>query len=273
MKNYLNPHFLKLPRNYNMPISKAILKYDYDNFSLVIIEYLVDYKLEERETFWIRKLKPYYNVLQEAYRSLGYRHTMQTKDKLRNLALGRLHLESTKLLISQSLKGDKNPFYNEKHSLKSKDLISIKKSHGLIYIYDSIYNFQGVFKSLTELAKTIKANKNTLDLVLNKDKLFRGNWYIRNKLLFKDDLPINKDKFILLDSVLINDMINATPIKQAIFMFNNKNKEFLRKFNGIILAEKELGIRHEKIRNSIIKEIPISNYIFSYHRLLERLYK
>lgn len=270
MKNYLNPSFLKLKKNYSMPISKALLKYDYDSFSLVIIEYLVDSKLEERETFWIKKLKPYYNILQVGYHSLGYKHTMQTKYKLRNLALGRLHLESTKLMISQMLKGDKNPFYNQKHSLKSKDLISIKKSHGLVYIYDSLYNFQGVFKSLTELAKIIKANNNSLNLVLNKDRLFRGNWYIRNQLLFKENLPIIKDKYYLMDSELINDMIKAAHIKQAIYVFNNKNKEFLRKYDGIILAEKELEIRHEKIKDSIIKKKPIGNYIFSYHRLLER---
>lgn len=31
----------------------------------------------------------------------------------------------------------------------------------------------------------IKANNNSLSLVLNKDRLFRGNWYTRNQLFFK----------------------------------------------------------------------------------------
>lgn len=39
MKNYLNTKFLKLKQNASMPISKALLKYGYDNFSLIIIEY------------------------------------------------------------------------------------------------------------------------------------------------------------------------------------------------------------------------------------------
>ena len=71
-------------------------------------------------------------------------------------------------------------------------------------------------------------------------------------------------------SELINEKIKAANIKQAIFVFNNKNKKFLRKQDGIFLAEKELGIGHEKIKYSIIKKTPIDNYTFSYHRLLER---
>lgn len=57
-------------------------------------------------------------------------------------------------------------------------------------------------------------------------------------------------------------------IKQAIFMFNSKTKEYIRSFDGIVQAEKELNIRHEKIKNSIEKSIDLNGYIFSYHRLL-----
>ena len=225
-----------------------------------------DSELKERETYWIKYLKPYYNVLQEGYRSIGYRDSEETKDKLRNIALGRLHLESTKLLISQALKGDKNPFYCKKHSLSSKDLISTKKSHGFIYVYDSLYNLLAVFNSLTLLAKIIKANNNTLNLVLNKDRLFRGNWYIRNKLVFNDDLPLIKDKYSIEYLDLIKDMIKTAHIKQAIFVFNSITKEFVRKYDVIILAEKNLKIRHELIRDSIIEKRAIGNYIFSYDR-------
>lgn len=39
MRNYLNKAFLKSQPNANMPITKALLKYDYSNFSLLILEY------------------------------------------------------------------------------------------------------------------------------------------------------------------------------------------------------------------------------------------
>ena len=49
MKNYLNVAHLKLNHNYNMPISKAF--YNYDNIALVIVEYILELDLHERENY------------------------------------------------------------------------------------------------------------------------------------------------------------------------------------------------------------------------------
>jgi group I intron endonuclease len=268
MKNYFNKSYLSLKQNLNMPICKALLKYDYVSFALIILEYLPEYELKERESYWIKYLKPYYNVLLEAYRSTGYRHTLETKEKLRNLALGRLHLDSTKNLISIALKGDNNPFYNRKHSLRSKELMSKEKSNRSIYVYDNLCNLQIIFTSLSLFAKIIKANYSTLNTVLNNNLLFIGNWYIKDYLLFEDDVPIIIDKYSIEYHDFINDMRENAHVKQAIYVFNSNTKEFIHKFVGIILAEKGLKIRHEKIKNSIINNTAIDNYIFSYHRLL-----
>ena len=54
MKNYLNRSYLNLQQNYNMPISKALLKYNYDSFSLIIIEYLLDSELKEYYRIFVR---------------------------------------------------------------------------------------------------------------------------------------------------------------------------------------------------------------------------
>ena len=53
MKNYLNNNFLKSKQNINMPIVKALLKYDQSNFSLLILEYVEPKFLTVRETFYI----------------------------------------------------------------------------------------------------------------------------------------------------------------------------------------------------------------------------
>jgi len=39
MHNYLNTSLLMSKKNANMPITKALLKYGHDKFSVVIIEY------------------------------------------------------------------------------------------------------------------------------------------------------------------------------------------------------------------------------------------
>jgi hypothetical protein len=50
MRNYLNKAFLKSKQNANMPITKALLKYDHSNFSLLILEYVELVNLTARET-------------------------------------------------------------------------------------------------------------------------------------------------------------------------------------------------------------------------------
>jgi hypothetical protein len=63
MKNYLNNAFFKSKQNNNMPIIKALLKYDQSNFSLFILEYVESEYLIDIETFYITHFIPYYNVL------------------------------------------------------------------------------------------------------------------------------------------------------------------------------------------------------------------
>jgi group I intron endonuclease len=82
MINYLNNTFLKNKQNANMPIVRALLKYDQSNFTLLILEYVEPESLAVRETFYILDVMPYYNVLKQGYSSLGYIHTEETK-KLR----------------------------------------------------------------------------------------------------------------------------------------------------------------------------------------------
>jgi group I intron endonuclease len=267
MKSYLNLSYIKR-KDTNMPIMKGLLKHGYNNFSLIIIEYNNNHDLESRETYWINYLKPYYNVLEQAYSSSGFTHTQKTKELMRIRAKERKHTEYTKNLISESLKGFRNPFFNSKHSRLSKELISSKKSKGLIYIYDNMLKFLVVFTSLTDFKKTIKANMPILKRCLDSNRLFRGGWYIRSSLLNEYDKPMIYDKTTKDYINLINNIQSNARIKQAIYVFDSKTKKFLSQFNGIIEAEKVLVIRHEKIKNSIINNKSVEGYLFSYHRLL-----
>jgi hypothetical protein len=78
-------------------------------------------------------------------------------------------------LISESLRGLRNPFFSKKHTKLNKELISKKKSKGLVYIYDDMLNFLVIFTSLTNLKKTIKANMSILKKSLESNRLFRGS--------------------------------------------------------------------------------------------------
>ena len=63
---------------HNTAIHNALLKYGYSNFSLEILEYCEKEKLVLRKQFYFDKLKPEYNILQQAGSSLGFKHIAET---------------------------------------------------------------------------------------------------------------------------------------------------------------------------------------------------
>lgn len=54
-------------------------------------------------------------------------------------------------------------------------------------------------------------------------------------------------------------------IRKAIFVF--KDGEFLRKYNGILEAEKDFKIYHDTINSNIEKNTMYIGYRFSLHRV------
>jgi group I intron endonuclease len=174
MRNYLNNTFLKSKQNLNMPIVKALLKYDQSNFTLLILEYVEAEFLTIRETFYITHVMPYYNVLKQGYSSLGYKHTEETKKLLFELAKNRRHSDKTKALIARALTGENNPFYKKSHSIESKIRIMESKSTYPVYIYNSYKELLVIFPSASSLAKLVKSNQPTLVETIKQKTLFRG---------------------------------------------------------------------------------------------------
>lgn len=70
-------------KNSKMIIYKAILKYNYKNFTLDILEYCDSNILIEREQYYINNIKPVYNSLSKAGSSIGYKHTIDTLEKFK----------------------------------------------------------------------------------------------------------------------------------------------------------------------------------------------
>lgn len=174
MKNYLNNTFLKNEKNINMPIAKALLKYDQSNFSLLIIEHVEAEVLTIRETFFITSIIPYYNVLKQGYSSLGYKHTEETKILLSELQKNRKHSELTKSLIAKALVGENNPFYNKNHSMESKVRMIEANSLYPVYIYNSNKVLLVIFPSVLTLAKKLNSNHSTIVNFIKNKNLFRG---------------------------------------------------------------------------------------------------
>lgn len=268
MKNYLNNAFLKSKQNSNMPIVKALLKYDQSNFSLLILEYVEPEYLITRETFYITQIIPYYNVLKQGYSSLGYKHTEETKKMLSELAKNRTHSDKTKALIARALVGENNPFYEKNHSTESKIRMIEAKSAYSVYVYNSFKELLVIFPSVLTLARLIKSNHPTLVDVIKEKTIFRGEWYLSNLPLNITDTPLISDWCSKECSKLVSEIINQSHIIKAVFVYD-ENKKFIGKYLGVMDAERTFNINHSIIKKYASVGGAYKGYIFSYERILD----
>ena len=95
LRSYYNKKELnKNPR----PIQDALVKYGHKNFTLDILEYCPETKLLEREQYYLDLLIPDYNILKYAYSLLGFKHSQETIDKLKDKIISPEHKEILSLI-------------------------------------------------------------------------------------------------------------------------------------------------------------------------------
>lgn len=268
MRNYLNKAFLKSKQNINMPITKALLKYEYENFSLLILEYVEPTLLTARETFYITHIIPYYNVLKEGYSSLGYKHTEETKKLLSELAKNRVHSDKTKGLIARVMVGENNPFYNRNHSIESKLRMIEANSAYPVYIYNSFKELLVIFPSVKTLAKLIKSNHPTLVKYIQEQTIFRGEWLLRNIPYNLSDTARIADWNSKECEELLLNINNNSHIIKAVFVYDI-NRKFIDKYEGVMAAQRALNISHSTIKKYANVGGTYNGYIFSYQRLID----
>jgi group I intron endonuclease len=76
-------HFFHKNKSSSVHLGRAMSKYNKRNFSFHILEFFENEDGITREDFYLKKYDPYYNNLKEAGSSLGYKHTDETKAKMR----------------------------------------------------------------------------------------------------------------------------------------------------------------------------------------------
>lgn len=267
MRSYLNKSHLESKDNKNMPICKALQKYEATNFSLWIIEFTKD--LAIRETNFITTIIPYYNVLKTGYSSVGYKHTEETKVLLSELAKNRKLSEYTKSLISKALIGENNPFYNQKHTDNTKLKMSETKSTFSVYIYDLYKKLIIIAPSATNLSKRILAAHPFILKVIKDQTLFRGGWYFSDKPFNISDVPLIDHWLSKEADDLVLEIINNKHIKKAIFVYDY-NYNLINKYDGVMVAKRALNISHTTIKEMAEIEGKYKGYIFSYELICQK---
>lgn len=92
---YYNINHLNDPKN-KMIINRALLKYGYSNFKLIILEYCDTSVIIKREQYYINQLKPDYNINPTAGSSLGFKHSEYTKGIMSRVKRGLKFSELTR---------------------------------------------------------------------------------------------------------------------------------------------------------------------------------
>ena len=206
--NRINVRFRSHCINYSggsVVLNRSIQKYGLNNFSFIIIEYFPGFvfkedlrkshlQLLERETFYIKNLKPEYNILKTSGSSLGYKHIDETrlkmkmyysqdrKKKIGELNKGKNLSEKTIGLISEKRKLNmRNLEYKKLYLEKVKDYLFKGKK---VELLDSKFNLITEYSSVTETSEIFKCDRKTIRKYLNSpSKMFRKKFYLKYKNL------------------------------------------------------------------------------------------
>ena len=135
-----------------------------------------------------------------------------------------------------------------------------------VYVYNSYRVLQVVFPSVKTLAKLINSNHPTIVKSIKNLVLFRGEWFFSNIPFNLSDVPLISNWFSIKANNLILDINKNSHIKKAIFVYL-LNKEFVKKFDGVTQAKKELHINHDVIKKHALLNKPYGMYVFSYERI------
>lgn len=153
---YLHKKLLKEHKHHNTFLQNHYNKYGNDDLLCSVVEYIEDTNLLiEREQYYIDNLNPEFNICRIAGNKLGTIHTEETKNKMkikrigRKPALGLVHSEEYKEILSKQLKGNK---FAQK--LTDEDVVKIKE-----------LKLQGLYQK--DIAKLLNVTPAQISLIIN----------------------------------------------------------------------------------------------------------
>lgn len=144
------------------PIHRSMAKYGEDNFTLEIIDFADTYdELKEKEKYWIKQYNSTdrnigYNLTEGGDGTFGRTHSKETKEKIRQKALGRKFSEETKKKMSEARKG----VVSDKKKAHIQTMIEMGKKKVLAEKASTKEIIE--FNSMVECANYFGINKDTL---------------------------------------------------------------------------------------------------------------
>lgn len=135
------------------PIHRSMAKYGEESFTLEIIETVDTYdELREREKYWIKfydsmNREKGYNLTEGGDGTFGRLHSEETKEKIRQKAIGRKASEETKKKMSEMRKGKTTD------KLHTHIMSLVEKCQQPVALLDADMNIITVFRSKADCAR------------------------------------------------------------------------------------------------------------------------
>jgi len=165
---------------HNTTIHNALLKYGFSNFTLAILEYILNKEdIIGREQYYIDLLKPEYNMLEQAGSSLGYKHREETlkffkERKLTEEARNNLSIAATGRVLSQEIR---EKLSNKRKGIKLSKETRTKISEAAIKLVGVKVNIINIetneslfFDSLTNAANYLNVSRTAVSKALKTGK-------------------------------------------------------------------------------------------------------
>lgn len=148
------------------PIHRSMAKYGEENFKLEIIDFADTYEeLKEKEKYWIKyydsnNREKGYNLTEGGDGTFGRFHSEETKEKIRQKAIGRKASEETKKKMSEQRKG-KFTERAKKHLLDIVDMGKRKVTVSFLNENKEIINTV-TYDSIIECSTNLKLHRGTI---------------------------------------------------------------------------------------------------------------
>jgi group I intron endonuclease len=182
LRDYLSNRFLKKEALRNKSIIyKSLLKYDYNNFTLDVLEYCEPNMLIRREQHYIDMLKPEYNICLIAGSGLGTKDSSETL-----LKFTRRKFSPEALINFKVAKAGKIP----SPLTKINQLLATGHITTIVNIKDESIK---VYNSVRTAAKAIGVSHPTLLDYINNKKLLKDTYLISRK---KEKLKMHMFNYI-----------------------------------------------------------------------------
>src|SRR5205085_4420554 len=160
-----------------MKICRALIKHEYSNFSLTILEYCSPDKCLIREKHYWDLFKPEYNIAQDPTAPMS----------------GRKHSDDTKQIMSDAKQGEKNPMFGQNHTEESKNKISDalvgntnsknQPNSQAIEVTDIKNNTINYYDSIREAARALNIHYTSIVKYFsqNQKKPYKGQYTFKKK--------------------------------------------------------------------------------------------